>query len=255
MIPLTVLSFNLRYGTADDGPNAWPLRASAVLNYLRATSPHIMGLQEALLRQLSEIGAALPYHRRLGVGRDDGVSAGEHAAILYDARRLSPLDGGTFWLSPSPETPGSLGWGADLPRVCTWARFEDLASGARFLHLNTHLDHLSEPARREGVALVLSRVGAGPALLTGDFNVVETSEVIGSVLAAGLRDAHPRGAGTFHGFGPEIRAKIDFLFATPDVEVLAASVGPRTWEGRDLSDHLPVTATVAIPTVAIPARA
>ena len=253
MTPLDVLSFNIRYGTAEDGADAWPFRSAAVLGYLQETSPHLIGLQEALAFQLAEIEAALPHHRRLGVGRDDGEEAGEHAAVAYDARRLAVLESETFWLSPTPSVPGSLGWGATLPRVCTWATFEDLATGERFAHLNTHLDHLSARAREAGIALALERLGEGPAILTGDLNVGEGSAVAAEIRAAGLRDtfrtAHPEGAetGTFHGFGREVGAeKIDGIFASAGVRVLAAAVGPRTWAGRDLSDHLPVTARVEL---------
>ncbi len=250
---LRVLSLNVRHAEADDGANAWAFRRERLLGYLREASPDLLGLQEALAGQLAEIEGALPHHRRLGVGRDDGRGAGEHAAILYDARRIEALDAGTFWLSPTPETPGSTGWGNAIPRICTWARLRDRATGAEFAHLNTHLDHLSGASRLAGIALLLSRVPPGAALLTGDFNVGESDPVVAAVRGAGLRDAfralHPgaEGVGTFHGFGPEVgRERIDYVFVSAGMRVLAAGIGPRDFGGEAISDHLPVRATVAV---------
>src|SRR4051794_26334693 len=103
MDPLRVMSFNVRYGTADDGPNSWPFRRHAALSVVEAFRPHLLALQESLAFQIEEFEA----YKAIGVGRDDGEKEGEFAAILYDASRLELLESGTFWFSDTPDVPGS----------------------------------------------------------------------------------------------------------------------------------------------------
>jgi hypothetical protein len=61
---------------------------------------------------------------------------------LWRAERLRPIAADGFWLS---ETPGehSRSWETDCIRSAGWVRFRCLESGAEFVHLNTHLDHIS----------------------------------------------------------------------------------------------------------------
>ena len=252
-MPLSVMSFNVRYGTADDGSDRWEFRRHRALGLLAARRPDLLGVQEALAFQVEEL-KGLGYGA-LGAGRDDGASAGEHAAILYDPARLQPLASGTFWLSPTPEDVGSTGWGATLPRICTWATFRDLVTGRAFDHYNTHLDHVSQPARDAGVALILGRLAAReearPAIVTGDFNAGEDNLVHERMRAAGFRDAfrvmHPDapGAVTFNGWEPDPKGdKIDYVFVQGATRVLEAEIVRDRFDGRWASDHMPVTATV-----------
>ena len=94
--PVTVVSFNIRYGTAQDGDHAWPNRRELVTAVIRDHAPQLVGIQEALRFQLDEIGAALPRYREVGVGRSDGKTAGEYAAILVDTTRFTIIGEGTF---------------------------------------------------------------------------------------------------------------------------------------------------------------
>ena len=123
--PLNVMSFNIRYGTANDGPDRWELRREQLFQLLRDQLPDVIGLQEALHFQIDEIVAALPEYRMVGVGRSDGGQGGEYAAILYRATRLSVRQTSTFWFSDTPEIVKSNTWGAALERICTWALFDD----------------------------------------------------------------------------------------------------------------------------------
>src|SRR3954462_1568528 len=150
---LRVMTFNVRYGTAPDGPDAWPLRRPLALRVIADFAPALLGLQEALRGQLDDLARAFPRYGEIGVGRDDGAQGGEYAAILYDRQRLTPLASGRFWLSDTPEVPGSMTWGNRFPRIVTWARFADGArGGATFTVFDTHWDHESQPARERGAA-------------------------------------------------------------------------------------------------------
>jgi endonuclease/exonuclease/phosphatase family metal-dependent hydrolase len=254
---LRVMSFNVRYGTAADGQNSWPLRRELVEGVLRDFRPDVVGLQEALHFQLEELSNLLPEMSWIGVGRDDGLTAGEYAAILYRRDRLEVLGEGTFWFSDTPETPGSMSWGNEIPRVCTWGRFRDRASGNTFTLFNLHWDHVSQSSRELGARLLLDRirergVPAGRVLVTGDFNAGEENPAFRTLLVAGdpsLRDSFRArfpdalGVGTFHGFqGGSEGEKIDAILVGPEWEVMDAGilrVGP---DGRYPSDHYPVVA-------------
>ena len=250
---LTVTTFNIRYGTADDGENRWELRRPLFFDVLRAQRADVVGLQEALRFQLDEIAAAFPEYRELGMGRDDGDTLGEYAAILYRHDRLEVLEHGTFWLSPTPEVIASTGWGNRITRICTWARFRDRASGRAFYLFNVHFDHESQPSRERSSGLVARRIRdrthPDPVILLGDFNAGETNAARTRLVSEGaLRDAfravHPGAdtVGTFNGFaGTRTGEMIDAVLVAGGWQVLDARIDRTSRDGRYPSDHFPVT--------------
>jgi endonuclease/exonuclease/phosphatase family metal-dependent hydrolase len=261
------MSFNVRYGTADDGDDAWPLRRELALRVIEDFGPAVLGVQEALRFQLDEVRAALPHLGEAGVGRDDGREAGEYSAILFDRRRLEILSSATVWLSDTPAVPGSTSWGNRITRIVTRARFRDRATGGTFQVFNTHWDHESQASRERSARALLELIDRrrprDPFLVMGDFNEGEDSAAF-RVLAAGteregplvdpLRALDPAAAdgGTFHGFtGRAGSERIDAIFTSPDWEAIEAAV-VRTHErdggrARYPSDHFPVTVVVRPP--------
>ncbi len=207
--PLRVMTFNIRFNNPDDGFNAWPHRKELAASMIRYHDADIVGLQEALYGQLEDLKALLPGYEWFGVSRDDGSSGpdspGEFAAILYRSDRLERLDGGTFWLSPTPQVVGSLGWDAAITRTATWCRFRDKRSGREFYHFNTHFDHRGEKAREESARVILQQITviaaeAAPVVLTGDFNCVPTDPPYRVLtVERGLRDAMLVSAQPHHG--------------------------------------------------------
>ena len=255
---LTVMSFNLRYGTARDGENAWEHRRDLLLATVTARDPDILGVQEALRFQLDELEDALPGHVLVGVGRDDGASAGEYAALLIRRKRFAIDTSGTFWLSDTPETPGSMSWGNRITRICTWAVLRDRRTGGRLAVFNTHLDHESQPARERGAGLIaerIERIAHGlPVLVLGDFNAGEDNPALARFRAAGFADTYrvidpdPAGDGTFSAFlGDSTGDKIDYILARGGWVVDAADILRRRTGDRDPSDHFPVVASVRLP--------
>lgn len=258
---LRVMSFNVRFGTAPDGPNAWPHRRALLLRVVADHDPAVLGLQEALRYQVDEIRAAMDEPGEVvGVGRDDGAEAGEYSAILYDRGRLALLDQGTFWLSDTPTVPGSTSWGNRIPRIATWARFRDAAADLTFYVVNTHWDHESQNARERSARAILDWIAdhapGQPLLLMGDFNAGEANPAFTALLGAAergvrLRDTyravhpHAEPVGTYHAFtGDRTGEKIDAVLATPGWEVLDAAIVLTNEDGRYPSDHFPVTATL-----------
>ena len=186
---IRVMSFNIRYGTADDGVNAWPKRKQFLTDTISAFDPDLLGTQETLAFQRDELLGLLHRYEAAGVGRDNGREKGEMATLFYKPARFEKLAGGDFWLSPTPETVGSKGWDAALPRIATWVKLADKANqaAAPILFLNTHFDHQGAEARRESAALIrrwLGEHGAGCRLVvTGDFNAGEGAPPYEALLA------------------------------------------------------------------------
>jgi endonuclease/exonuclease/phosphatase family metal-dependent hydrolase len=268
---MVIMSFNIRYGTASVGENAWPLRRALVWNVIRNHRPDVVGLQEALRFQLDELGERLPGYAEIGVGRADGATKGEYAAILFRTARFRADEAGTFWLSDTPEKPGSKSWGNEIHRICTWAHFIDKQTHRSFYLYNTHLDHQSQPSRERGIELIAARIATrthrnDPVMITGDFNAGEDNTVIrfakGEIPRASKADerpitpmrlidtfrvAHPDAepVGTFHGFrGGRGGPKIDYVFADPNITVREGAILYDNTEGRYPSDHYPVMARV-----------
>lgn len=262
-VPLDVMTFNIRYGTAEDSTNAWPHRRDLLMDVIDSHDPQVLGVQEALRFQLDELRDAFGDYGEVGVGRDDGAEEGEYAAILYDAERLEVLEQGTFWFSSTPETPGSMSWGNRIPRIASWARFRDLAAGGTFYAYNVHWDHESQASRDSSAVVLLEHIAARPAtdpvIVMGDFNAGEPNSAYRTMLAGASRvDGAPRvidtfravnpsarNVGTYHGFrGGGDGEKIDAVLVSVEWDVIAASIDRTEEDGRYPSDHYPVTARI-----------
>ena len=125
---LNVMTFNIRYNTKNDSLNAWPYRKDNAASQIKFHTVHILGVQEALHEQVMDLGQSLSRYKYVGVGRDDGKTKGEYSAIFYDTTRLKLIESSTFWLSLTPEVPGSKGWDANITRIVTWAKFRNLSN-------------------------------------------------------------------------------------------------------------------------------
>jgi len=257
---LHVMSYNLRYAS-DTGPHAWRLRRPVMAELLRREQPTVLGTQEGLYSQLTDLEHDLPgYYDWIGEGRGGG-HRDEFVAIFFDTRRLDPLASGHFWLSGTPDVPGSRSWGNKAIRMATWVRFADKRTGGEFVVLNTHLDNASEKARLRGAELVRDRINAFPpglpVVLTGDFNTPAEHSPQYDILTrgAGLIDTWTAAAqrrtpltGTCHGYlglvpgGP----RIDWILARGAATVRAAGINTFARDGRYASDHLPAQAVVTL---------
>jgi endonuclease/exonuclease/phosphatase family metal-dependent hydrolase len=257
---LEIMTFNLRYASSSP-PGSWAQRRPVTRDMLTAERPDLIGTQEGLAAQLHDIrtdlGAGYDF---LGVGRDGG-SLGEHMAIFYAKARLFPQRSGNFWLSETPEIPGSVSWGSHRTRMVTWVLFTDLRTGRPFYAVNTHLDNRSENARRHAARLIRERLAAFdplPIVLTGDFNTPaqSTGQVYHLLVdQAGFRDtwtAAPRRGpsyGTIHNYQPPIPhgERDDWILTTPGITVLAALMNTYRGGAQYPSDHLPVQVRLRLP--------
>jgi len=255
---LRVLTYNIRLDTTADGVNQWPNRKEKVADLLRKQAPHIFGVQEALHNQMLDLQTLMPDYTWYGAGRDDGKTKGEFSAIFYKKEIFEVKDSGTFWLSETPEMPGSKSWDAAITRVCSWVKLAEKTTGQQFFVFNTHFDHIGEKARLESMKLIAKKVKEiaenQPFVLMGDFNcepnskpyAVAQDKSIWSLTDAWATDPNNSNAQpcTFTGFkveGAECR-RIDYIFASPFFQVKSCRAIPDNDGTYYPSDHLPVVA-------------
>lgn len=249
-VPLKVMTFNLRRRKDSDGPNTWAERRDAAVEVIRRQSPDLLGTQEGLEDQVGFLSQHFPEYGRVGEARFGG-RRDEFNAIFYRKDRFKVKAHGNFWLSDTPDKPGSRTWGNLVPRMATWARFQDKDTGLEFQHLNTHLDHLVPTARRRGAALIQERLAKDiPVVMTGDFNALQqggTYRYLTSDKGARLVDSRwasrtpvSRWNPTFHNFTGRGLYRIDYILGR-HVEAFASyQVVRDRIDGRMPSDHFPV---------------
>ncbi|MFD6138929.1 endonuclease/exonuclease/phosphatase family protein [Promicromonospora sp. NPDC060271] len=260
---LHAMSFNVRYDregqTRPGEPDYWPERAPLTSEFLRLEQPTILGVQEVEFNQLSAVEAGLGRgYKMVGFGRDGGA-AGEYSAVFYDARRLTVKWWDQFWLSDTPKVIGSATWGNTVTRIVTWAELHDSVTGRDFLHINSHFDHQAENARVRSAQVVRDQIAEIdlPVVFTADCNAAAEGSAAYDVLVTegGLQDTWLAAdrqltpyAGTFPNYGtpnPD-GARIDWILASPGVEVRAAAINTWTSGGRYPSDHTPVQALLKL---------
>ncbi|PSR12040.1 MAG: endonuclease/exonuclease/phosphatase [Bacteroidetes bacterium] len=250
---LKVMTYNIRLDFAGDGEDAWLHRRDKLVAQIQFYAPAIMGIQEALPHQVTELAAGLPGYAYVGQARD-GEGKGESSNIFYDQERLTILENHTFWLSATPDTV-SRGWDAACNRVCTYARFHDQGSSRQFWVFNTHLDHVGQEARARSVALIRAKIkevntGDDPVIFMGDLNAEPASELIAEV-RKDLVDTRERSVappfgpvGTFNGFQfcEPVTRRIDYIFISPTASWVVKRYAVLS-DSDNLhypSDHLPV---------------
>ncbi len=257
---LRVMTYNIRFDTSHDGVNRWNLRKHRVFNLIQQYQPDLLGVQEALPHQIADLHKAFPSFGWYGVTREHRSKNGEFSAIFYRLSMFELHDNGTFWLSETPDKPGSKGWDAALPRVCSWVKLIDRRNHQIVYHFNTQFDH-GKIARRQSARLILARIHAitgsvAPTILTGDFNsdpesnayrIITTNTIFQDAKYATQSPHHgPDGTwSTFdvhHGIGQ----RLDYIFVSSQYfKVLQHQHVTYSENSHYPSDHLPVLSVLA----------
>ena len=251
---LKVMSYNVRYDNAGDGENAWDFRKHATIAMLNDVKPDVFGVQEALPNQIAYISEQAPVYKNVGVGRDDGISKGEHMSVFWNTETIEMLQWGTYWLSETPDVP-SYGWDAGCRRTATWTLMKDKRNGKKFFFVNTHLDHKGVEARKNGLQLVVDNIAAMnpdgyPLVLTGDFNVTPDDECLVELdkqmesarKIAEVTDNYT----TYNGWGknaPEKEYVIDYIYVSGFSAVPEFYTNIKAYADiQCISDHYPIVA-------------
>ena len=251
---VSVISYNIRHGKANDGTNSWQFRYHTSAMMLTDQAPDLMGVQEAYDFQIKYIKEFTKGYNYIGVGRDDGKSKGEQMGIFYNSKTIKVLKWGTYWLSETPDVP-SFGWDAKCRRSATWALLKDKRSGKKFFYVNTHLDHVGVEARSKGLQLVQNKIAemnpkGWPLILSGDFNIEPDNEAI-LQLDKSMKSARDVAAktdrhGSFNGWGktnPE--TIIDYIYFSGFSRCERFETITKEYDGRKfISDHYPIKAVL-----------
>jgi endonuclease/exonuclease/phosphatase family metal-dependent hydrolase len=258
---LKIMSYNIRLDVASDGVNRWDLRKQEVAALMNRYDAGFIGAQEVQHHQLQYLLAQMPRYASIGVGRDDGKTAGEYSCIFYQKEKYELLQQKTFWLSDTPDSV-SRGWDAACNRVCTYGLFRSKQTRQLFWVFNTHFDHIGDTARFASarlVAYMVQKLNLGknyPVILTGDFNARPGSEPVLQILSV-LDNARSRSstppvgpADTWNAFRFDKQPDgcIDYIFVSRSKKLRVTRFQTITdsYEQKYPSDHFPVLTTVIL---------
>jgi endonuclease/exonuclease/phosphatase family metal-dependent hydrolase len=256
---LNVITYNIRNDTVNDkGPRDWSQRKGPLTDYLLRSKASIIGLQEVRHNQLLDVGRALPGHAHVGVGREDGRTAGEYCPVFYDQKlwKLDPQEHGTFWLSDTPDVPNSRTWGNYHPRICTWARLvasDGSENPAGIYVYNTHWDYSSQVTQLKSAELMLKMIRERnhqnePFIVMGDLNATTEDPPVKHLLESGplldhgkiqMRSSNEWNAALVPG------RRIDHIFTSPSIQLAEMRVESNPGSaGLASSDHHPARLTI-----------
>lgn len=251
---ITVMTFNLRYDKPDPGIQQWGKRFTAIASLIQHYQPDLLGTQEGKIHQLVDLQSLLPEYQYIG-GDRTGTGNGEHCAIFYKPQVLKLQETRDFYLSDTPEIPGSITWGNRLPRMATWGTFTINNYPISITIVNTHLDHENVKARDLGAALVNVKLTQFSAenylLLTGDFNTSphNTARTIfanNPQIQDSLGSIPLEKQKTFHNFTGSAWDAIDTIYCDRRFQIQQVIIDDQQWEGLWPSDHFPVIAKISV---------
>ncbi len=256
---IKVMSFNIRYGLANDGENHWNKRKALALARIHAFEPDLLGLQECRDdAQADFVRSSLPDYHFLGIHRQGpGDTALEMAPLLFRKAAFRLLDSGCFWLSETPDVAGSKSWNSEYPRTVSWASLACQPAGPVLTYVNTHFDYI--PTAIDGGARCLHQwldqiSRETPLIVTGDFNANKDSDAYrlltdDEMLIDAFRQVHSNAddEATFHAFGrQEEMAPIDWILISDHFQVVDAQIDRFRQGSLFPSDHYPLTAVLRL---------
>lgn len=252
---MRVMSFNIRCSNV--GTDSWEDRIDIVSQTMLESEADSIGVQEATPQWMATLKETVgKKYAFVGVGRDDGDNKGEYSAVFYLKDKYNVIDSGTFWLSETPDKV-SFGWDAACRRVCTWAVLENKENGEKYVHLNSHFDHIGVSARANSVDLIVNKAKEYadlPVVFTADMNVRQGSTNYNQFVDSGvLRDTKfdapdTMSYCTYHDTRPELHSDdiIDYVMINDNFDTVAYRVVTEGVDGRFVSDHYPIYADIVI---------
>ena len=246
---MKAMTFNIRYGRAEDGPHVWAKRRALVIERIRAFDPDLLALQECEDGpQAQYVKSALPDYAFIGYRREGGGStAAEMAPVLYKRAAFEQVAAGRFWLSETPDAVGSKSWGAMFARTLTWVQLRPRGSAESLIFASTHFDLIPEAieaAARLVADWAREVARQTPVIVCGDFNAGKGSTAYATLTSGALRDVAPQLlAGTFHDYGrANPRTSIDWMLVSDGLEAVSTGIDAYERDGLYPSDHFPVWA-------------
>ncbi len=249
-----LMTCNLRTQAGCDGINQFTSRKEYAIERLHSYSPDVIGFQEIQPMMYNYLVDALDDYVIVGGGRGEKYD-NEAVCIAFKRNKFYLYDCETFWLSATPNKPGSRYTGDQsvCPRICTWVTLKP-RDGMPFRFYNVHTDHEGHVARVLASNQVLQKISENnsrapmKSFITGDFNATPDDLCITTMTSytgTPLVDLSAESGGTFHAFGKREPVKIDYIFADADVKLESLTVcRDKREDGVYISDHYPVMAEV-----------
>lgn len=177
MSTFKIMTFNIQGSDYDLGDNNWEYTYQLNVDTIKKYDPDLIGFQEHQDGNRATYAEHLPYYDyELGpmVARENDSGKGYYCAIYWRANRFEKLDQGYYFLNETPWVY-ALHWDVVQGRGINWVKLQDKQTGDVFIHMNTHLPHISETGRRNAAKLIVERTpslaeGGFPVILTADFN-------------------------------------------------------------------------------------
>ena len=281
-----VCTYNIGWAAGSPShPGCWASRRADVAALVRSSSPDVVAFQEVVPAQAAYLRGKMPEYGFAGEYRNEDRTSGQGNLVAWRRDRFELVETRTFWLSETPDVPGSKSWGSGWRRTCTLAALREKRTGIRICVASVHLDCASPLAKEEGMRLVLRRLpefsAGAPVVLAGDFNSNETEpapmlaakEMTYALYASETPPTGPWGT-TCAGFrrkSPPMSfadaqrvplserctkegtrrygERIDYIFVSKGVRVLDYATYDVLRPDLDLypSDHFPVVATLKFP--------
>ena len=251
---IKVMSYNIRCHAVDDfGHKNWFYRADLVADTIEKAQPGIIGFQEVVSWQYEYLCETMPGYDSIITYRDNIPLYSEGCPVFYRTDLYTLVDKGSFWLSETPDVM-SKDWGAACYRICSYVILKENTTEKEFVVFNTHLDHISDEARINGINVVLDKIkdfGSIPAILMGDLNAEEDSETYKSAteffLDSKYQTENTMTSCTYQDWGEQLdRNCIDYIMISKDhFDVKSYEVITDTYNGDYTSDHFPLTATLS----------
>lgn len=251
---IRVMSCNVRcLNPTDLGKKSWFYRADLILNNIESEMPSIIGFQEVTKWQYAYLCEALEGFDSVITYRDKSPIS-EGCPVFYSTALYTLCDKGSFWLSETPDEM-SKDWNSACYRVCSYVILEENASGRQFVVFNTHLDHISDEARINGIGVVLEKIaqfGDLPAMIMGDFNAEEDSKTYASAtenfLDVKYQTETAVGGATYQNWGKDLdRNCIDYvMISKTGFTVNSYTVVQNTYDGVYPSDHFPLSVSLTL---------
>jgi len=245
-IKLKIATFNLRCNVKADGINMFDFRKGLILDKIIAEQPDIIGFQEMTPPMRDFLKRHLIGYNIIGRSRTIDYQ-GEHVDIAYKTNTIDLHALDYFWLSPTPDVPGSRYEDqSSCPRITTSGIFKHVESKNTFRVYNTHLDHVGESARILGMKQLCDKIIFDmPVFVTGDMNALPDSAPI-QIACNLLTDLTKNIPSSFHGFGTYENHKIDYIFSNLK-SVFETVAWTDETNGIYLSDHYPLSVVIDYP--------
>lgn len=240
-----VISFNVR--CANDAFGSVNVRSRFLIAMLEEYLPDSFGVQEATEKWMKILQKKLDDKYGCVTQMRDEADGTEASAVFYLKDKYELKDGGTIWLSDTPDIPYTKYEDSGCTRIATWATLENKESGEVYTHINTHLDHVSDEARVLQTKVLNNKIkdlqkDGYAVVCTGDFNADEKSVVYDEMVTL-LSDskylAKSSDSGlTYHDYGKYTEGEpIDFIFVSEGTSVDTYKIIDEMVSGMFVSDH------------------